>query len=335
MTARGHRLDLWAAVTSCSSRSIYLRSLSPVHGRGEKREKEKAIRKQEMKQETKKEKEMRRKREKEMKKREREKAITIPSTKKEESVTRRSGSIDACIIVRTYFGHARVISALLNSLVIEKNQQKDIHMTTRVFLVDTQPPSPNDISSSPHAASFSNLLDCLVLEGNQRAGRHGAVQILRVPFSSNPKTFGYDATDWVLEHLLHNTTTTQENVERQTCSHFIFTNGDNYYVPQLFQELPYNLKNHDFVAWDFVSHHFWRKVRTVRLNHSYIDLGAFIVSADLIRTANATFLPRGVAMDDLDRDRTFAADFYFAKHLTDGLPKERILLRHEVGMVHN
>jgi hypothetical protein len=209
-------------------------------------------------------------------------------------------------------------------------------MTTSVFIVDTQPPSPNDISSSPYAASFSNLLDSLIVKGNQRAGRHGAVQILKVPFPSNPKTYGYDVTDWALEHLLHNnvtTSTAQENLE-QTCTHFIFTNGDNYYLP-FFGELPYNLKNHDFVAWDFVSHHRGRITLPVHVQRASIDLGAFIVSADLIRATSATFLPRGVAVKNLDSARTFASDFYFAKQLTNGLPKERILLKHQVGLVHN
>jgi hypothetical protein len=223
----------------------------------------------------------------------------------------------------------------LDSLVIEKNKQRDIPMTTSIFIVDTQPPSTEDISSSPYAASFSKLLDSLVVKGNQRAGRHGAVQILKVPFRSNPKTYGYDATDWALEHLLHNnvTTSTAQGSLEQPCSHFIFTNGDNYYLP-FFGELPDNLKNHSFVAWDFVSHHKKRTV-SVKLKPSKIDLGAFIVSADLIRSTNATFLPRGVEVDSLDQERIFTADFYFAKHLTDGLPQGRILLLHQVGMVHN
>jgi hypothetical protein len=71
--------------------------------RSERTGKEREMRKQETKNETKKEKRYRRK--------EQEKTITIPSTKKEESVTRtRSDSIiDVCVIVRTYFQHAPVL----------------------------------------------------------------------------------------------------------------------------------------------------------------------------------------------------------------------------------
>lgn len=255
--------------------------------------------------------------------------------------------MDVCIIVRTYHGHTPVLQTLVDSLVIEKHQQANIpKLSTRVFLVDTesnadrnltklQEDAPQTNQNMPYAKDFNATLDAIVAHGNQRAGRPDAVYRLDCPLSTDPDRFGYDATDWALQYILENYTA---GSREHTCTHLMFTNGDNYYLPSLLPDLEYHLsRKNDLVAWDFVTHLPRRNQHNmvkVAIKPRFIDLGAYCTKTRWIRQLGVGF--QKVAPPDAEEVlRYYSADYYMAKALADIIPENRIFLIHHVRLAHN
>lgn len=71
----------------------------------------------------------------------------------------------------------------------------------------------------------------------------------------------------------------------------------------------------------------------VKLERKFIDLGSFVTSAEVIRKSGATFLPNGLATEEL-----FARDWFFVdkvqKYLQENQRQEQISLIHKVLYSH-
>lgn len=250
-----------------------------------------------------------------------------PPTNTTTTTTSPQKSIEICVIVRTYHGHVPALPTLLDSLVIDKHQQEGIDLSTRLFVMDTNPEqNVSKLEGIPYAKDFGRILDCMIANANRRAGRMDAAHKLVCPVPMLPNKYGYDATDWALTHILNSTTP-------GTCTHLMFTNGDNYYLPSLLPELAQQLKSKDIVAWDFLTHHpRQHNMMSVDFKMGLIDLGSFVVKTDWVRS-----LPIGFQNAAPPRAKLamFAADFYFIKALEARIPQERVAFIHNARMAHN
>ena len=199
--------------------------------------------------------------------------------------------IEVGVLVRTYEGHAQTVKNTVNSLL----RQSVEGVTVRVFLVDTSP-------AAPGAEAFARTLRQVRDDANAKYGAC-AVSVLEVPFDPLDDAYGYDATDWATGVML----------SAAGLTHFMWTNGDNYYVSTLFETVvPLLRSGAELVAWDFFSHHPRRDGQriTVKIQRRFIDLGSFIASERAVAESGAAFMPLGPYTPD-----TFARDFFFVDEL--------------------
>jgi acyl transferase domain-containing protein len=236
--------------------------------------------------------------------------------------TSASFPISICVIVRTYFGQAAQLPTLLDSLVMERHHQATRlpDLTTQVFVVDTMPEKHYPAhANDPYAQSFGEWLSKLQQSAEARAGRPDAVRILEPNFKPDKETFGYDATNFVLDYL-------RARQSQYQCSHYMFTNGDNYYLPVLWTELQALLPKYNLIAWDFLTHHPRpHNLISVKWERGHIDLGTFIVRSNYLLENNQT----------LNFGYGFAADFEFLKKLLPLVPADKRYVLHQARMAHN
>jgi len=157
--------------------------------------------------------------------------------------------------------------------------------------------------------------------------------------------FGYEESDMLLSYLLQR----WHGRDRDggfRCDWLMFTNGDNMFssawlqaiAPAIFTEQSRSLAVDtdsdagtkadtavpvQMIAWDFTTHHprsspygvLPNQIVRVDLDQrGYVDLSSFLVKAQLVAQAGATFLPDGPFTTDI-----FARDFFFVQQLRRGM----------------
>mmetsp|Transcript_14700 Transcript_14700/g.29993 ORF Transcript_14700/g.29993 Transcript_14700/m.29993 type:complete len:515 (+) Transcript_14700:2-1546(+) len=217
-----------------------------------------------------------------------------------------------CVIARAYSGQD--ITSFLSLA-----RQESSNMEVRIFVLNT------DADSEQNGVRFTDRIKALAASSNEETGRCN-VHLLEPPFQSEPSTYGYDLTDWALEAL----------IDSAGCTHFLTTNADNYYIPGFLAATEENInKGKELIAFDFLTHHprDGTNVINVKLERKFIDLGSFVTSAEVIRKSGATFLPNGLATEEL-----FARDWFFVdkvqKYLKENQRQEQISLIHKVLYSH-
>ena len=142
-----------------------------------------------------------------------------------------------CVIVRTHPGQAKLLPITLLSLTQQSYQGADVSIS--IFVVNTD--------SKGYAES--EFMHVATADANMKAGQK-VVSVLDASFhkkSPRKATYGYDVTDRALEHAL---------MGKTNCTHFLFTNGDNFYVRSLVEWIkPAILEGKQLIAWDFLTHH--------------------------------------------------------------------------------
>jgi hypothetical protein len=159
--------------------------------------------------------------------------------------------------------------------------------------------------------------------------------VLPEGMTPNEELFGYDVTQLVLDELLNSRTI--------HCSSFLFTNGDNYYHPELLVQTGLDTKPSTpaqkpgkLVAFDFISHHLrpdpdgernpnQRMITEFKRRH--IDLGSVFVEAEAIRNC------KGAEFRDLgEYQENFATDWHFFEALLDCGVETQVI--HQVLFMH-
>ena len=215
-----------------------------------------------------------------------------------------------CVVARTYKQErgrgGKKERTLVDSLI---GGLEGTDVEPRVWLVNTDF-DENDV--------FVNELEEMVTQ----LGIQCNVAVVRNVGWGRRESYGYDLTDWVLESLL----------DSGGCDYFMFTNGDNYYMPALGEVLDREMKEgRDIVAWDFVTHHErdGSNVIGVKLARRFVDLGSFVVSAAAVRGSGARFMEQGAATNDV-----FARDWYFIEKIRDWLKEKGREEGGRIGLVH-
>lgn len=218
-----------------------------------------------------------------------------------------------CAIVRTHKGHANLLPITLLSLTQQSHQGDDVKISMFVVNTDSESYAESDFM---HAAAA---------DANMKAGQK-FVFVLDASFHKippNKATYGYDVTDRVLDVLLG----------KRICTHFLFTNGDNFYVRSLVEWIkPAVLEGKQLIAWDFLSHHKRNyNVIKVQFIRSYVDLGSVLVArrAIVMKRPHVRFLPDGSETGDL-----FARDYFFFKEIYDQVGEQNVSIIHQVLFAH-
>jgi hypothetical protein len=224
-------------------------------------------------------------------------------------------------VVRTYYGQSADLPILLDSLVVERHRQETLlpNLTTQVFLVDTEPVKQNRslAHNNPYAQSFEAWLFELQRRAQARAGRP-VVHIMEPTFKLNKTTYGYDATNFVLDYL-------RSHQREHQCTHYMFTNGDNYYVPSLWRDLQRMLPQFDFMVWDFLTRYpFQHNSMSVQYTKGRIDLGTFIIHSDYL-----------LKKPGLHFGYLAESDYFFIHEAIQNVPKAKRKQLHQVRMAHN
>ena len=217
-----------------------------------------------------------------------------------------------CVIARAYSGQD-----LTSFLSLAR--QESSNMEVRIFFLNT------GADSEQNGERFTDKIKELATSSNKETGCCN-VHLLEPPFQSEPSTYGYDLTDWALEAL----------IDSGGCTHFLTTNADNYYIPGFLAATEEEInKGKDLVAFDFLTHHprDGTNVIDVKLERKFIDLGSFVISAEVVRKSGATFLPSGLATEEM-----FARDWFFVdkvqKYMKENKRQGRISLVHKVFYSH-
>lgn len=218
-----------------------------------------------------------------------------------------------CAVVRTHKGHANILPITLLSLTQQNYQGEDVKIA--IFVVNT------DFESYAE----SDFMHAAAADANIKAGKK-VVTVLDASFHKIPpiqKTFGYDVTDRVLDVLM----------DEKDCTHFLFTNGDNFYVRSLVDWIkPAMLEGKQLIAWDFLSHH-PRKYNLIQVQfiRGHVDLGSVLVDRRAIERnrPHLRFLPEGAGTQSL-----FARDYFFFQEIYNQVGEESVALIHQVLFVH-
>ena len=243
-----------------------------------------------------------------------------------------SSLYNLCVIVRTHPLHVNILPTTLNSLLSQQTyllstQNDDDLLTLSIFVVNTDPIN----------YGISEFMYDAANDANRRIG-YDAVKVLGSSFHATApvkNVYGYDLTDQALDMLLL-------KEEDPKCTHFMFTNGDNYY-PTYFLEsvIPYIRKGKQLIAWDFTTHH-PRKITNyikAEIKRGKIDLGAALVTREAILNKeegdstihHKRFLPNGSRTTGM-----FARDYFFFKEIYDQVGKENVEIIHNRHLfVHN
>ncbi|KAL7543262.1 hypothetical protein ACHAXR_012764 [Thalassiosira sp. AJA248-18] len=218
-----------------------------------------------------------------------------------------------CTIVRTHVGHANLLPITLLSLTQQSYTGLDVNLS--IFVINTDPQGYMESGFMHSAAAYTNSKAGLDL-----------VTVLDESFHKKPpskKAYGYDVTDLVLEHLL---------VSECNCTHFLFTNGDNFYSRSLVEWIQPSISDgKQLIAWDFLSHH-KRKYNVIQVQfiRQHVDLGSVLVDRRAIEVnPHVKFLPQGGRTVDL-----FARDFFFFKEIYDRVGPQNISVIHQVLFAH-
>eukprot|EP00578_Thalassiosira_sp_NH16_P025891 CAMPEP_0181089152 /NCGR_PEP_ID=MMETSP1071-20121207/7153_1 /TAXON_ID=35127 /ORGANISM="Thalassiosira sp., Strain NH16" /LENGTH=668 /DNA_ID=CAMNT_0023171087 /DNA_START=115 /DNA_END=2121 /DNA_ORIENTATION=+ len=259
-----------------------------------------------------------------------------------------------CVIVRTHPHQADLLPITLLSLTQQSyttsaqhnsynNDEGDVALS--IFVVNTDPINYAEFAFMQNAAN----------DANRRVG-HAAVTVLGPSFHTTElppvkNVFGYDVTDRVLDMLLL-TENHPKYHEDPKCTHFMFTNGDNFYPQNLLESiLPAMKIGKQLIAWDFITHHKRKSnVISVEIKRRFVDLGAVLVTREAIlnteegvsiisetesdaqvmgRMMHKRFLPNGIQTSDI-----FARDYFFFKEIYDQVGKENVEIIHQVLFVH-
>lgn len=143
--------------------------------------------------------------------------------------------------------------------------------------------------------------------------------------SSSPpwnNSFGYDATDTMLDSLL----------DASDCTHYLFTNGDNFYNNDWLQKISGPVQAGKLmVAWDFITHHNrpGHNMISVKFVRKFVDLGAVLVDRQAIERAGARFVPWGPFTDDF-----FARDWFFFESIYGLVGEGGVAYVHQALFVH-
>lgn len=220
-----------------------------------------------------------------------------------------SASCRICAIMRTHLGHANVLIHPLFSLTHQEDSGVDI--SVRVFLTNTDAVTYGETKFMVDAAEYTNSV----------AGFE-AVKVL--PFRSSipwSHAYGYDVTDIILDELL----------ETSDCTHFLFTNGDNYYNKYWLTHIAGAIKDGmQMIAWDFTTHHLRESnMVSVKFQRTFVDLGSVLVDRRAIERTGARFVPHGLHTTDF-----FARDWFFFKHILDVIGKKNVAIVHQVLFMH-
>ena len=214
-----------------------------------------------------------------------------------EEEARPQAMCNVCVEVRTYAKQRRVIDALLIAIV---TQYATPHVTLETILVNTEDDGDYSRHLSQIATKYSqHSTPVSVLSPSESKLK---------PIRFRVRDYGYGKTEWALQVLLAS--------KAHNCTHFLFTNGDNYYIPSMLQTVaPDLLAGYGIVAFDFITHHPRSNIPSsnlisVQLRRGEIDLGSAIVKREAIIAANASFLPRGNRTDGM-----FTRDFFFLQHI--------------------
>jgi len=165
-------------------------------------------------------------------------------------------------------------------------------------------------------------------------------------FASN--TYGYDATNYALERLLHG-----DNVQAP-CDYFLFTNADNLYGKDFFKiELQSMQAGLDLIGFNFVTRyeqydldgsgklvgHMPMQQASFALGR--IDLGAVLVSAQAIQelglrfpTEPGTFSVPDPVLGQIVHDKLKIADWLFFLSIMNRSGSKGQVMMHEVPFMH-
>jgi hypothetical protein len=219
-----------------------------------------------------------------------------------------------CTFVRTHAGQRSALLALLSSLAAARPP------TYRVFLVNTGadefPDLPLFVSRANKFTGEETFIDLTSMVNT----------IKRNNSSYNPpwNDYGYIATDVMLEQVLG------DPVLGSMCDYLTFTNGDNLYSLHTFTAVLGKIQDgYNLVGFNFASHHEWampwkwwgcnsagpsRSGSDVevfaKFAPTYIDLGAFVVSRELLDGANLRFIIH-LLPSAKQPDSVVGADGYF------------------------
>lgn len=244
-----------------------------------------------------------------------------------------------CVIVRTHPRQANLLPITLLSLTQQAYFRNNDDVAMSLFVVNTDPKDYTDTAFMTDAAE----------DANKRAG-YAAVTVLDSAIINggppDKSMYGYDVTDKILETLLVknegnrslilDSATTKGAVAgpmakstNSTCTHFMFTNGDNFYNNQLVDSVIPSLQDGKrFIAWDFISH-YKIKIFEVELKVQQIDLGAMLVDRRAIEYSGARFLPQKEKTT-----RLRLRDGYFAMTVCNDMKENDYELIHKVLFVH-
>lgn len=212
-----------------------------------------------------------------------------------------------CCAVRTYFMHKDLLMVLLASLTESSLASKRVDV--EFFIIDTD----------PRVTPWNFFIEKTVLHLRQQYQKdiYHHVKFNGSAYDAK-KTWGYDATDELLAHLISNA---------GQCDYFLFTNGDNYYSHYLFTELDRHLVDRtDIVAFDYIHR---TEPKSVEFRHSLIDLGAAVISRSSIEKTKVRFLPRG-----LETPEMVARDWYFFERILS-MPNAKTKIIRKTLFVHN
>lgn len=218
-----------------------------------------------------------------------------------------------CAVVRTHIGQANILPITLLSLTQQSNQGG---LALSLFVVNTD-------SEDYLESKFMHIA---AADANMKAG-YNAVTVLDAAFHHEPPrkgAYGYDVTDHVLELLLD---------EKQNCTHFLFTNGDNFYVRSFLDWIgPSVVDGKQLIAWDFLTHH-KRKFNVIKVQfiRKQVDLGSVLVDRRAIqmKSPHMKFLPHGD-----DTRHLFARDYFFFREIYDYVGESNVSIIHQVLFAH-
>jgi len=104
------------------------------------------------------------------------------------------------------------------------------------------------------------------------------VEYSTIPPISSSDDYGYKMTDAARIKLLSYT----KEKEGYVCDYFLFTNGDNFYLPNFLPKVvPYMKEGKDMIAVHFWSHHMNQIISTA-WKHRSIDLGSAVLSRKVV-----------------------------------------------------
>jgi hypothetical protein len=211
----------------------------------------------------------------------------------------KTGSL--CVVVRTYIAHKNMLHVLLSGWenIAEKASRK-VH----IFVANTD-------AGVSDEESFSFIKD----EVNTIISRSASICMAVLPKHMKPKKdlYGYDVTQLMLEGLFTNRSSSEYN-----CSTYLFTNGDNYYHPDVLKQTGMDGSTDppaELVGFDFVSHHpqedidgkiSQNQVLSMKFERGHVDLGSVFLDHNAIRDCKgAGFYARAKKGDNYALDWIF------------------------------